>query len=365
MVQGGFGTDKEFDILVVDDVAANLRVLSEMLREDGLATRLALSGEAALTAAAMQPPDLVLLDVMMPELDGFEVCRRLKAMPGLVDVPVIFLSALSETTDKVEAFSAGGVDYITKPFQVEEVLARVHTHLRLHRLQASFEEYSRHLEDLVAEQVKEIAEAQMATIYALARLSESRDDDTGMHLERVRRFCGVLSAGLVAAGQHDEIDDAFTAQIEQASLLHDIGKVAIADSVLLKPGRLDESEFDLIKTHTTLGAATLEAVRDQYPRNTFIAMGVDITRSHHEHWNGRGYPDGLEGDQIPLCARIMAVADVYDALRSRRVYKRPHSHEEARAIIIEGRGAHFDPAVVDAFLAAEEEFELIARFSAK
>jgi len=347
------------DILLVDDVAANLKILEDMLRGDGYRTRSARTGEAALRAAESQAPDLVLLDVMMPEMDGFEVCRRLKSNPDLAGVPVIFLSALSETKDKIEAFSAGGVDYVTKPFQIDEVLARVATHLRLHQLQVEVEEYSRGLETLVMEQVKEIADAQMATIFAMARLAESRDGEIGTHLERVRTFCMLLATHLASRKSHGEIDRVYIRHLVHASPLHDIGKVAVGDSILLKPGKLTAEEFEIMKTHTTAGAETLEAVRGQYPGNDFIEMGVQIARSHHERWDGSGYPDGLAGESIPLCARIMAVVDVYDALRSKRVYKSPIPHADSCEIILAARGSHFDPAVVEVFQELEGEFARI------
>lgn len=353
------------DILLVDDVAANLRVLAEMLKEDGYRTRSALNGEAALRAAEADPPDLVLLDVMMPGMDGYETCRRLKELPGLSAVPVVFLSALDDPADKVKAFSSGGVDFVTKPFHLEEVRARVNTHLRIHQLQNEVEEYSHKLESLVIEQIQEITDSQMATIYALARLAESRDDETGTHLARVRSFCRVLAEGVGRLGVRPGIDRAFVNNIAHASLLHDIGKVAIRDDILLKPGKLTAEEFEVMKSHTTLGAETLEAVRDEYPRNEFIAMGIHVVRSHHERWDGSGYPDGLHGEQIPLSARIMAVADVYDALRSKRVYKDAIGHEEACDIIFSGAGTQFDPAVIEAFELAKDEFgRIVAEKSA-
>jgi len=347
------------DILLVDDVSANLKILEDMLRADGHRTRSARTGEAALRAAESQPPDLVLLDVMMPEMDGYEVCRRLKANPDLASVPVIFLSALGEIEDKIEAFASGGVDYVTKPFQLDEVRARVTTHLRLHQLQVEVEEYSRGLESLVTEQVKEIADSQMATIFAMARLAESRDGEIGSHLERVRTFCMLLATHLAARDTHTGIDRVYIRHLVHASPLHDIGKVAVSDSILLKPGKLTAEEFEIMKTHTIAGAETLEAVQGQYPGNSFISMGAEIARSHHEKWDGTGYPDGLSESDIPLCARIMAVVDVYDALRSKRVYKSPIAHEESCSIIFEGRGSHFDPSVVDVFSELEDEFRRI------
>jgi putative two-component system response regulator len=295
---------------------------------------------------------------MMPKMDGYEVCRRMKADERLAGIPVIFLSALGETSDKVEAFAAGGVDYITKPFQIDEVHARVNTHLRLHRLQTEVEAYSSHLENRVAEQVEEILDSHMATIFAMARLAESRDDETGTHLERVRAFCRLLGEGMA---HNNGLEGQYVRHLVHAGPLHDIGKVGISDAILLKPGRLTPDEFEIMKTHTVLGAQTLEAVRAEYSSNAFVSMGIDIARSHHERWDGGGYPDGLAGEAIPLCGRIMAVADVYDALRSKRVYKPPMPHEESCRIILEGSGTQFDPSVIRVFAERADEFEAVVR----
>ena len=335
----------------------NLRMLSDMLQHAGYHTRSARSGEMALRAAMEQPPDLVLLDVMMPQMNGYEVCRRMKSTPTLAHVPVIFLSALGDTGDKVEAFAAGAVDYITKPFQIDEVCARVHTHLQLHLLQMEVEDHRHRLEVLVAEQVQEIMDSHIATIFAMARLAESRDDETGTHLERVQAFCGLLGEG-VAAG-HRNLDREFVRHLVHAGPLHDIGKVGISDAVLLKPGKLTADEFETMKTHTTVGAQTLEAVQRGNPSNAFIGMGIEIARSHHERWDGGGYPQGISGESIPLSGRIMAVADVYDALRSKRVYKPAFSHDESVRIIGQGGGTQFDSCVVDVFLERADEFEAV------
>ncbi len=340
-------------IMVVDDLPANLTLLAGMLKDCGYRVRPFTLGEMALTAAQTDPPDLIMLDITMPEMDGYEVCRQLKARPQLCDIPVIFISALSEATDKVKAFDVGGVDYVTKPFQFAEVEARVSTHLRLRR-------YQLHLEQMVAEQVQEISAAQMNTILALSKLAESRDDDTGQHLERVQAFCRILATELqVASPYAEQIDAAFIDNLVQASPLHDIGKVGIPDAILLKPGKLSPDEFEIMKTHTTIGAQTLEVVRATYPHNAFVAMGMVIAHSHHEKWDGTGYPDGLAGEAIPLAARIMAVADIYDALRSKRCYKEAFSHETSRTIILQGSGAHLDPILVDAFDRVAAAFDRI------
>ncbi len=339
------------NILIVDDTPDNLELLTGMLKQKGYRVRPAPSGRLALQAAHSDPPDLVLLDISMPEMDGYQVCEQMKADETLREIPVIFISALTEPLDKVKAFFMGGVDYVTKPFQIEEVHARVDTHLKIHRLQVELERHNENLEEQVRAQVKEISASQMATIFALARLAESRDDNTGKHLERVQIVCRELAIKMGENPRYgSEITDSFIENIFHASPLHDIGKVAIPDSILLKPDRLTPEECGIMKTHPVRGAETLEAVQRQYPNNLFINMGIEIARYHHEKWDGNGYPEGLKGARIPLCARIMAVADVYDALRAKRPYKKAFTHEESSDIILKDRGTRFDPDVADAYM---------------
>ncbi len=344
-------------IMVVDDTPANLKLLEQMLGGQNYRVLGFPRGVMALRAAALNAPDLILLDIDMPEMDGFEVCRRLKADETLKDIPVLFISALIETEDKVKAFFVGGVDYVTKPFQFEEVHARVKTHLRLRWMQRELERHNHQLEDLVQEKVSEISNSQLATIVALSKLAEYRDDETGQHINHTRTYCRLLAEKLRDNTRFSKvISETFIENIYSAAPLHDIGKVSIADNILLKPGKLTSEEFEIMKTHTTVGAMTLESVRAMYPKNGFVNMGICLTRSHHEKWDGSGYPDGLVGEEIPLSARIMALADVYDALRSKRPYKEAFSHEKSRKIIQEGAGKHFDPDVQSAFVAIESKF---------
>lgn len=337
-------------VMVVDDNPANLRLMEEMLRPRGYEVRSFPRGRMALAAATQNPPDLILLDITMPEMTGYEVCERLKASPQLAKIPVIFLSALDALEDRLRGFRAGGVDYISKPFQFEEVQARVDAHVRLRRFQIQIESDNRRLQDLVQAQVGRIAEGHLATIFAIARLAETRDDQTGKHLERIQTFCQLLAEGLSRISPYnDVIDKAWIEDIFHASPLHDIGKVAIPDQILQKPGKLTPEEAAIMKTHTTLGAHTLRAVYQRFPDNNLIAMGIEAALSHHERWDGTGYPNGLRGEEIPLCARILAVADCYDALRSKRCYKPAVPHDETCAIILENCGTQFDPAVSAVF----------------
>lgn len=340
-------------ILIVDDTPDNIHVLMETLKED-YAIVAAINGEKALAMAAMLPsPDIILLDVMMPGINGYEVCERLKADVRTARIPIIFVTALSDAEDESHGLELGAVDYITKPFQPAIVKARVRNHVELKR-------HRDELEKLVNEQVEEIADSQMATIFAMSKLAESRDDDTGKHLERTQIYCKILAQKLGEKEAYQNMIDAdYVETIYYASPLHDIGKVAIPDAILCKPGKLTSEEFDRMKTHTLRGSETLFIVAKRHPNNAFVNMGVDIARWHHEKWNGKGYPDGISGEAIPLCARIMAISDVYDALTSRRCYKEPFTHDKACEILQQDAGTHFDPNLVAAFMEIHEEFDRI------
>ncbi len=359
---GGQSMDGEYSptIMVVDDTPTNLKLLDLLLKSSQYTVTTYTRGAAALEAARENPPDIVLLDVSMPEMDGYEVCGHFKASKELREIPVLFISAHSEPEEKVKAFEAGGVDYITKPFHAAEVKARVGTHLKLARLQAALQSQNKNLEKTVADKVEEIYSAQLSTIVALAKLAEHRDNDTGKHLERVQLYTQLLAEELRKAPHLSEtIDDEFISDLFHAAPLHDIGKVSIPDRILLKPGKLEPAEFEIMKTHAAVGAETLAEVHSAYKNNAFLTIGLALTRSHHERWDGNGYPDGTSGEDIPLVARIMAVADVYDALRSKRVYKPAFSHDETMKIIRDESGTQFDPSVVDALDIVEGDFRRI------
>ena len=344
--------------MVVDDVPTNLEILEEILSSQGYSVRSFTSGYSAFSSALNSPPDLILLDIMMPEINGFELCQQFKDNPTLKDIPVIFISALNDTENIVKAFTQGGVDYITKPFKEGEVFARIKTHLNLREVQHELEVYSSQLENLVLEKVQEISDSQLATLIALSNLAEFRDKTTGKHLDRTREFCRLISSYLSQYSKYASLISAsFIDDIFHAAPLHDIGKVGIPDSILLKPGKLTSEEYEIMKTHVTIGAATLERILLQYPKNSFINMGVLLTKYHHERWDGGGYPEGLKGHEIPLPARIMMLADIYDALRSKRPYKDGFSHEESKQIIINESEKTFDPEIVQAFLALEKQFD--------
>jgi putative two-component system response regulator len=347
-------------ILIADDVPENLRLLAAVLKRGGLVPRPVTSGRLAIEAAVADPPDLVLLDVRMPEMSGVDVCRWFKQDEQLRNIPVIFISGLQGTDDKVEAFRVGGVDYVSKPFQGQEVLARIKTHLRLRRLQVELTSHNLQLEQRIAEQVKAVTASQLATIFALAKLAEARDDDTGQHIERVQTFSRMLAEQMREMRlQVTQLTSAFIDDVRQTASLHDIGKVGTPDGILLKPGALSAEEFAEMKKHCELGASTLSAVLKRHPDNQFLRMGVDVARSHHEKWDGSGYPDGLKGTTIPLAARIVALADVYDALTSKRCYRPAFGHEDTCRVIQQGKATHFDPDVVTAFAALDGPFRRI------
>lgn len=345
-------------VMIIDDIPDNLRILHSILSDNGYRVVAFREGKMAIEAMMEDLPDLILLDIMMPEMDGYDVCRTLKDHPHTSEVPVIFISALNTTIDIVRAFQTGGSDYVTKPFHPEEVLSRVRTHINISRMQRDLKRYNEELEKIVSQKLLEISEAEKATTMALAMLTGSRDFETGKHIERVQYFCRLLAVKLRMRKLPSEyLDQNFEDDIFYASVLHDVGKVAVPDSILQKPGKLTAEEFEIIKRHPVAGAETLRDILRLYPGNRIIRMGIEIANFHHERWDGRGYPEGLKGKDIPLSARIMAIADVYDALRSDRPYKKAMSHEEVVEIMERDIGSHFDPEIGKIFLESQNEFE--------
>jgi putative two-component system response regulator len=349
-------------VLIVDDTPENLTLMNGLL-SPFYETTVANNGERALKLAlAATPPDLVLLDIMMPGIDGYEVCRRLKADARTRDVPVIFLTAKTEVEDEQRGFDVGAVDYVVKPISAPIVMARVKTQLALKAAADFLKDKNAYLETEVAKRTHEVQVVQDVTIMAMASLAETRDNETGNHIRRTQNYVKVLAKQLQRNARFaDVLTDDLIEMLYKSAPLHDIGKVGIPDSILLKPGKLTPEEFEIMKTHTTLGRdAILAAEGLIHAPSTFLKLAREIAHYHQEKWDGSGYPEKLAGEAIPVSARLMAVADVYDALISRRVYKPPFPREKAVAIIREGRGSHFDPDMVDAFLEVEEEFNAIA-----
>lgn len=350
-------------VLVVDDLEENTRILGEFLTPQGFRVITAGNGKEAIDLIARTPPDVILLDLIMPGMDGFEVCQAVKTSPSTRHIPVIVITGLTERRANIKAVEAGADDFITKPFDVVLLRARIRNSLRTKQLhdrimtyQHKLEDYNETLEERIAERTAEVAKIQQAAVFSLAKLAESRDPETGEHLDRIRMYARIIAMELAFAPKYRELaDDGLVEGIYQSSPLHDIGKVGIPDRILLKTGKLSPAEFDIMKSHTVIGGETLDAAIKEAGVGAFLQMGRDIAYSHHERWDGKGYPRGLAGDDIPAAARIVAVSDVYDALTSKRPYKEPLSHEESCSIIMQGRGSQFDPEVVDAFFSREKD----------
>ena len=345
-------------VLVVDDTPDNLSLMGGLLR-DHYHVKVANQGEKALKIAqGEQPPDLILLDIMMPGMDGYEVCRRLKANLHTRDIPVIFLTARADMEDERQGLALGAVDYITKPISPPILLARVATHLALKASADFLRDKSAYLEREVALRTLEVQAIQDVTIMAMTSLAETRDNETGNHIRRTQLYVKALAEHLRDHPRFAHVlTDRMVDLLYKSAPLHDIGKIGIPDAILLKPGKLTVEEFEIMKTHTTLGRNAIEeAERRLGMRVAFLSVSKEIAYSHQEKWDGSGYPEGLKGDAIPVSARLMAVADVYDALISKRVYKPAFPHEQACATIVKGRGTHFDPDMVDAFVAIAQDF---------
>jgi putative two-component system response regulator len=351
-------------VLVVDDTPDNLTLMSGLLK-DRYKVKIANNGERALKVAATGTiPDIILLDIMMPIMDGYETCRQLKANPATRDVPVIFLTAKSETEDEVKGFELGAVDYITKPISPSIVLARVQTQLQLKKVRDYLRDQNEFLEAEVQSRTEEVVAIQEVTILAMASLAETRDNETGNHIRRTQFYVKALAENLRHNPRFSAfLDDGKTIDLLfKSAPLHDIGKVGIPDHILLKPGRFTPEEFEIMKTHCALGRDAIIAAEQRLGTELpFLSFAKEIAYSHQEKWDGSGYPEGLSGDDIPISGRLMALADVYDALISRRIYKEPMSREKAQEIILQGKGAHFDPDMVDAFVKIAGEFAQIAK----
>ena len=350
-------------VLVVDDNPDNLTVIGDLLRPD-YQVRVANSGPRALHLACIEPlPDLILLDIMMPEMDGHAVLEKLQANPDTHDIPVIFVTALDREEDQLSGFELGAVDYVTKPIMPPVLKARVRTHLELKLARDRLAGQNTWLEAEVSRRMLENDRMQLVSVRALAHLAEIRDPETGNHILRTQGYVRELATRLQDHPRFSAIIDArYIELLTRSAPLHDIGKVGIPDAILLKPGPLDPAEWAVMQTHAALGARAIErAERDIEEEVEFLALAKEIAHWHHERWDGSGYPDGLRGDAIPLAARLMTVADVFDALISARVYKPAMPPEDARAMIVEGRGTQFDPDVVDAFVAGFADFVAIAR----
>ncbi len=348
-------------ILVVDDERLNINVLIGLLKSEHK-IMIAKNGEQALRRSLSDPPpDLILLDIIMPGMDGYEVCRRLKADERTRDIPVIFVTAMGDVHDETKGLEIGAVDYITKPISPPIVKARVKTHLTLRRAREFLKHQNQILETTVTERTHELALTQDVTILCMASLAETRDNETGYHIRRTQHYVRVLAEQLRHLPKFNAFLTPETIELLfKSAPLHDIGKVGVPDSILQKPSRLTHEETEIMKRHTIYGRDAIQLAETQLGSTSFLRFAREITHSHHEKWDGTGYPQGLKGEAIPISGRLMTLADVYDALISERVYKSALSHEEARKSILAESGTHFDPDMVQAFDEISDTFREIA-----
>jgi putative two-component system response regulator len=350
-------------IMIVDDNITNLKISKSVLR-DKYDVFTAPSARKMFELLEHNRPSLILLDINMPEMDGYEAIRRLKKTPPYQDIPVIFLTGNSDPASELEGLNLGAVDYITKPFSPPLLRKRIEVHLltesqkkklelqneTLEIQRRKLQHFNDNLQQMVAEKTRTVLELQNAILRTVADLVECRDDITGGHIERTQQILGNLLAELTKIDFYRERTRAWDMDLLlQSSQLHDVGKIGISDRILLKPGTLDAAEFNEMKKHTTFGVRVIEKIESGTAACDFLEYAKILAGTHHEKWDGSGYPRGLRGEDIPLQGRLMAIADVYDALTSDRPYKKAFSHDQAVEIILQGRGTHFDPRLIDIF----------------
>lgn len=339
-------------VLVVDGNVTNLK-LAEKILKPYYKVSLLLSGSQTLKFISKNKPDLILLDINMPDMDGYETLRKIKENPELDSIPVIFLTNLPYSEEELRGLELGVVDVIIKPFIPQITINRVKLHLE-------FSEYKNDLENKVYEKTEMIEHLQDVMMLSLAELVECRDENTGGHVKRTAEYVKILTEEIVEAGLYNDIlTSEYIIDIVRSAPLHDVGKIGINDATLLKVGALDDEEFEYMKNHAELGGQTLQKMIDETSGESFLYIAKDMAHYHHERWDGSGYPCGLKGEEIPISARIMAVADVYDALTTKRPYKEALEHEVALKIIIDGKGKSFDPNIIDIFEKIHYKFELV------
>ncbi len=343
-------------ILIVDDVDTNLMILENIILPMGHTPRCASSANEAAKLIAEQLPQLILLDVFMPEMDGYEFCERLKENPVTRDIPIIFISAADSSEDKMRGFNLGAVDYIGKPFEVTEVVMRVRNHLKLYEVQHELELSNRRLHSVISSQAKRIEDEQKNILYALATLAQGKERNGGNHLDHVSYNCRILAQSLQFSPDFsEEISESFINTIEVASRLHDIGNIQAPCNLLLVEKTWKPEEMEVVKSHVEQGAEILDCVYASMPENSFLPMAIEIAHYHHAWWDGSGYPKDAKGKDIPLSARITTILDIYDTLRGERSYKRDYTQEESLKIMEEGRGIIFDPEILDVFFKVQKQ----------
>lgn len=338
------------NILIVDDNITNLKMAEHALK-DQYRVSLLTSGMQALNFLRKKTPDLILLDINMPNMDGFCVNQKIKEMDHIKEVPVIFLTAQDDIETEIRALSEGVVDFIRKPFIPQTMCSRIKLHLEI-------AQYRKNLEKIVESKTRMVNELQDAVSISIAELVECRDGETGGHIKRTKGYLKILANKMEELKMYpDVINKSYIEDLLRAAPLHDIGKVGIKDSILLKSSSLNSDEIEYMKMHSILGGDTLQRAIDNTGFESFLYLARDMAYYHHEKWNGKGYPCGLIGEEIPLCARMMSIVDVYDALTAKRVYKDPIPHKKVVEIIKDDKGQAFEECIVEAFLAAENEFE--------
>ena len=347
------------EILIVDDNPENIRLLNTYLQEKGYQTRVAMNGHFAINSCQIAKPDLILMDIQMPELSGYETAERIKELVGFERLPIIFTSAMEVSFNILKAYDSGGVDYVTKPLDLEVLLKKIELNLKSYFTYLELTQFKGELENLVDRRTKSLYDFQESILHNMATLAEYRDNTIKGHIIRTQKSVELLTQHLSTKEGFEELDNERIYYIVKGTPLHDIGKIVIQDDILLKPGALTSEEYEKIKKHTIFGRDIILEIYSSMDNEVFGEIASTIALRHHEKWDGSGYPDGLKGKKIPICSRILAVIDVYDALISKRVYKDPMSHEDAVKIIQVSSGSHFDPAVVDAFMEIEKEIKEI------
>lgn len=343
---------KSKHILVIDDNVTNLKIAEKVLKPY-YKVSLLISGAQTLRFLSRNKPDLILLDINMPDMDGYETLTKIRENPELDNVPVIFLTALSDSESEARSIELGAIDFIIKPFVPQTMLSRVKMHLE-------FSEYKNDLENKVHEKTEMIEHLQDVMMLSLAELVECRDENTGGHVKRTAEYVKILTEEIVEEGLYSDIlTPEYIRDIVRSAPLHDIGKIGINDATLLKAGSLDDEEFEYMKNHAELGGQTLQKMINETNGESFLYIAKDMAHYHHERWDGSGYPCGLKGEEIPISARIMSIADVYDALTTKRPYKEAFEHDVAVKIIIDGKGKTFDPNIIDIFEQIHYKFQLV------
>ncbi|MDR2055162.1 MAG: response regulator [Desulfovibrio sp.] len=353
--------NKRCKIMLVDDNMANLTIGKSMLKESYEVYAIP-SAAKLFEILKHVTPDMLLLDIMMPEMDGYETLRLLKADERLADIPVIFLTSKTDETSELEGLSLGAIDYVTKPFSAPLLLKRIENHLLIASQRQALKNYNENLQEMVRKKTAQIAELQNAVLSTVADMVEFRDDMTGGHISRTQMYLELLVNTLLEEKIYEaEVSTWDLDFLIPSAQLHDVGKIAISDAILNKPGKLTPEEFEEMKKHVPIGVRAVEKIAKKTAEHAFLCHARTIAGTHHERWDGSGYPNGLREREIPLEGRLMAIADVYDALISVRPYKAPISPEEAEKIIEAGRGTHFDPVLVDAFHLVKAHFAQIAK----